>query len=217
MRILDGKMNNTERAESITEALKKSRPNAKSELTHKNPLEFMVAVILSAQATDKSVNLATPSLFEKFKTAKDYGSASVDDVSAFIRSINFYKTKAERITKACQYLVANFNGKVPSDVSDLVKIPGIARKSANVISQEIFNVVEGIVVDTHVTRVSQRLKFTKEKTAEKIEKDLMNIVPKKFWKDFGVQIVLHGRYVCLAKNPKCLNCPVNKWCPSAKF
>jgi len=114
-------------------------------------------------------------------------------------------------------LVKNFSGKVPKHVSDLIKIPGIARKSANVISQEVFNVVEGIVVDTHVTRVSKLLGFTKNKDAVKIEKDLMSILPREYWKDYGMQIVLHGRYVCTAKNPKCPICPINYLCPSAKL
>jgi len=208
-------MDDKDRATEIVRILNKSCPNAKSELVYSNPLEFMVAVILSAQATDKSVNKTAPGLFEKFKTAKDYADASVDEISSYINSINFYKTKAERLKKAGRYLADNFGGEVPRHLEDLVRIPGVARKSANVISQEVFNVVEGVVVDTHVTRVSQRLGFTKNSDAVKIEKDLMNIVPKGYWKDYGEQIVLHGRYVCTAKGPRCSKCPISKLCPSA--
>lgn len=210
-------MSDAERASEIIKELNKFQPGAKSELIHKNPLEFMIAVILSAQATDKSVNKATPKLFDKFKVAEDYARASVEELSSYINSINFYKTKAQRLQKACAFLVEHFNGEIPEHVEGLTKIHGIARKSANVISQDIFNVVEGIVVDTHVTRVSQRLGFTKEKDAVKIERDLMKIIPRKNWKDFGVQIVLHGRYICTAKNPKCSVCPINKLCPLAKL
>ncbi len=210
-------MTSTERAVEVVKILRKFRLNAKSELIHKNPLEFMVAVILSAQATDKGVNKVTPTLFSKFKTSSNYANASVDEISQYIKSINYYKTKAKRIKNASEFLVKNFSGKVPKHVSDLIKIPGIARKSANVISQEVFNVVEGIVVDTHVTRVSKLLGFTKNKDAVKIEKDLMSILPREYWKDYGMQIVLHGRYVCTAKNPKCPICPINYLCPSAKL
>jgi len=198
-------------------SLNKVRPNAKSELLHDTALDFLVAVILSAQATDKGVNKATPELFKKYNTASSYAKASPEDIYAYIKSINFYKTKAVRIIEACKYIVGNFNGEVPKHVDELVKIPGIARKSANVISQELFNVVEGIVVDTHVTRVSQRLGFTEEKNAVKIEKDLMNLLPREYWKGYGVQIVLHGRYICVAGKPKCLECPINKLCPSAQI
>lgn len=210
-------MNEKERVSKIILSLNKARPNAKSELVYKTPLEFVVAVILSAQATDKSVNKATPALFERFKSASDYAKASLEDLYPYIKSVNFYKTKAERVIKACKYMVENFNGEVPKHMDTLVKIPGIARKSANVISQELFNVVEGIVVDTHVTRVSQRLGFTKENNAVRIEEDLMNLVPGKYWKDFGSQIVLHGRYICVAGRPKCVECSINKLCPSAQF
>ena len=205
------------RASEIIKELNKFRPGAKSELIHKNPLEFMIAVILSAQATDRSVNKVTPKLFDKFKAAEDYARSSMEELSIYINSVNFYKTKAQRLQKACAFLVEYFNGEIPEHMEKLTKIPGIARKSANVISQEIFNIVEGIVVDTHVTRVSQRLGFTKEKDAVKIEKELMEIVPRKDWKDYGVQMVLHGRYICIAKNPKCPACPINKLCPSARL
>ncbi|MFH1566098.1 MAG: endonuclease III [bacterium] len=207
-------MDDIKRVIEIIHILNKFRSGAKSELIHKTPLEFMVAVILSAQATDKSVNKVSPALFEKFQTVSDYANADVEELASYIKSINYYKTKAERIILACKFLENNFGGNIPSFVTELIKIPGIARKSANVISQEMFGVVEGVVVDTHVIRVSQRLGFTKEKSADKIEKDLMVLLPLEYWKDYGIQIVLHGRYICLAKNPKCLECPINKLCPS---
>jgi len=207
-------MMDMERAVEIIKILNKLRPNAKSELIYSNPLEFMIAVILSAQATDKGVNKISPALFERFRTISDYANADVEELSSYIKSINYYKTKAERIILACKFLVANFEGKVPKNIDALVRIPGIARKSANVISQEIFNSVEGIVVDTHITRVSQRLGFTESTDAVKIEKDLMATLPRKYWKDYGRQIVLHGRYICLARSPQCSICPINKLCPA---
>jgi len=208
----------TGKAIRILTTLKKHRPNAKTELNYNTPLDFMVAVILSAQATDIGVNKVTPSLFKKRKTPEDYINVSLEKLQKDIKSVNFYKTKAGRIQKACNVLIKNFGGKVPGEMDKLLEIPGIARKSANVILQEIFGKSEGIVVDTHVTRLSNRLGWTKHpKNAIKIEKDLMKLFPKKYWRDIGNQLVHHGRYTCKAKKPLCNICHISRLCPSANI
>jgi len=200
----------------IVETLKKEWPNLKSELNYSTPLDFMVAVILSAQATDKGVNKATPKLFARFRNAKDYVKASVSEIESYISSINYFHTKALRVKKACQVLIDNFSSKVPSNMEDLLKIPGIGRKSANVILQNIFQISQGVVVDTHVSRVSTRLDFSRNKTPEKIEEDLMKIFPKNLWQDISNLFVLHGRYTCTSRNPKCNKCTIYNYCNFAQ-
>lgn len=183
-----------------------------------NGIQFMVSVILSAQATDKGVNKATPTLFAKYKTAKDFASANIDDLQKLVSSINFYRVKAKRIIDACKYVEDNYGGALPKDIDKLVKIPGIGRKSANVILIEVFNEAHGIVVDTHITRVSKRwnlTKYTDQKDAEKIEEDLKREIPEKDWGFYSSAVVLHGRYICKARKPLCSECPLNKICPSA--
>lgn len=183
-----------------------------------NPLELMICVILSAQATDVGVNKITPALFARYKNAKDFADAEVAELSSYVKTINFYNNKVKSIQKACLYLLENHKGEMPNTMEELIKIPGIGRKSANVILNESFGISVGIVVDTHMTRVTKRLDlqpYEDAKYAEKIEQDLMKIFPKDEWKFLSASVVLHGRYVCKAKKPDCENCILNKICPSA--
>lgn len=203
-----------EKALKIAQTLKKTYPEPKTELTHKNEYELAVAVMLSAQTTDKKVNQVTPELFKKYPNWESLANAHVNEVGQLIRQVNFYKGKSERLVKAGQVVTAQFEGKLPKDMENLMKIPGVARKSANVITQELWGIAEGIVVDTHVSRVSNRLWLTKETDPKKIEKDLMRIIPKNYWRNFSGAAVLHGRYVCIARKPKCQDCVLNDLCPS---
>lgn len=203
------------KALEIAKILKKEHPNPKTELVHKNEYELAVAVMLSAQTTDKKVNQVTPDLFKKYPSWEKLSNANLSDVVGFIRQVNFHKGKAARLIKAARIVLSDFNGKLPKDMFLLMKIPGVARKSANVIMQEVWGIAEGIVVDTHVTRVSNRLGLTKEQDPKKIEKDLMRIIPKTYWRNFSGAMVMHGRYVCIARKPKCEECCLNKICPSA--
>lgn len=202
-------------AKKVAELLKKEHPNPKTELSHKNEYELSIAVMLSAQTTDKKVNQVTPDLFRKYPSWKELSKANLLDVQSLIRQVNFHKGKADRLIRASQVVLSDFGGELPKTMEDLMKIPGIARKSANVIMQECWGIAEGIVVDTHVTRVSNKLGLTRESDPKKIEKDLMNLIPKNYWRNFSGSMVLHGRYVCVARKPKCGECVLNKICPSA--
>lgn len=204
-----------EKALKIAQLLTKAYPEPKTELTHENEYELAVAVMLSAQTTDKKVNQITPELFKKYPNWESLANANVSEVGQLIRQVNFYKGKAERLVKAGQVVTAEFGGKLPKDMENLMKIPGVARKSANVITQELWGIAEGIVVDTHVSRVSIRLGLTNETDPKKIEKDLMKIIPKNYWRNFSGAMVLHGRYICVARKPKCQDCVLNDLCPSA--
>ena len=190
-------------------------PSPKTELAHTGEYELAVAVMLSAQTTDKKVNQVTPKLFSRYPDWESLADAGVSEVQNLTHAVNFYIGKGERLVKAAQFVISNFGGSLPRIMEDLVKIPGIARKSANVIMQELWNVAEGIVVDTHVTRVSQRLGLTVNTDPVKIEKDLMNEIPKKYWRNFSGAAVLHGRYICTARKPKCGECKLNTISPSA--
>ena len=202
-------------AESIAKLLKTKYPDPKTELVHENEMQLAVSVMLSAQTTDKKVNEITSKLFKKYKTWEDFANANLTELQSDIRGVNFHLGKAERLIKAGRVVTTEFKGILPSTIEQLTKIPGVARKSANVIIQEIWNKAEGIVVDTHVTRVSNRLGLTKNQDAVKIEKDLMTQIPKEYWRNFSGAMVLHGRYVCTARKPKCGDCVLNKVCPSA--
>jgi endonuclease-3 len=208
-------MNKKQRAEEVVRLLKEEHPNPQTELDHKNEVELIVAVMLSAQTTDVKVNEVTKKLFDKYKTWEDYANAKEEDLQDIIRQVNYYKTKAKRLKKAGQFILDEFGGEIPREIKKLTKIPGIARKSANVILQELWDIGQGIVVDTHVTRVSNRLELTNHKDAVKIEKDLMKLFPKDSWRQMSGALVLHGRYVCKARNPKCEKCILNEICPSA--
>lgn len=208
-------MEKSEYAKEVAKKLKKEYPEPKTELVHANEYQLAVAVMLSAQTTDKKVNQVTPELFKKYPNWESLANANVSDISKLIRQVNFYKGKAERLVKAGQVVVADFGGNLPRSIEELTRIPGIARKSANVITQELWGIAEGIVVDTHVSRVANRLGLTKENDPKKIEKDLMKIIPKTYWRNFSGSTVLHGRYVCTARKPKCHECILKDICPSA--
>lgn len=208
-------MNTKERAEKIAQILLENNPNPKTELNFNNEYELAVAVMLAAQTTDKKVNQITQSLFKKYKNWEDLKNADLEQLQADIKGVNFHLGKAERLIKAGIKVTKDFGGKLPKTLAELVTIPGIARKSANVILQELWDITEGIVVDTHITRLSNRLGFTTNQDAVKIEKDLMELLPKKYWRNFSGTVVLHGRYVCTAIKPKCSDCIIKEYCPSA--
>ncbi|MEM2183238.1 MAG: endonuclease III [Candidatus Bathyarchaeia archaeon] len=206
-----------ERVIEIINLLEKVHPDAKLALKWSNPLELLVATILSAQCTDERVNRVTENLFKKYKTAEDYANANLEEFENDIRTISFYRSKARNIKKACQILVEKYNSEVPKTIEDLLSLPGVARKTANVVLSNAYGIFEGIIVDTHVSRVSRRLGLTSEKDPEKIERDLMEIVPKEKWLRFADLLIFHGRRICTARNPKCSECALNKICPSASL
>ncbi len=208
-------MDKKQHALEIAKLLKKQYPTPKTELVFANEMQLAVAVMLSAQTTDKKVNQITAELFKKYKTWKDFADADLVSLQKDIRGVNFHLGKAERLILAGKVVIKEFSGKLPKTISELIKIPGVARKTANVILQELWNIAEGVVVDTHVTRVSNRLGLTTNTDAVKIEKELMELLPKDYWRNFSGACVLHGRYVCVAKKPKCAECGLNKICPSA--
>jgi len=207
-------MNIKELAKLVGDRFEEKFPNPRTELTHENEYQLAVAVMLSAQTTDKKVNQITPDLFIKYPDWKSLSTAHLDDVEDTIHGVNFHKGKADRLIKAGVLVTEKFNGVLPHDMNKLMEIPGIARKSANVIMQELWGVAEGIVVDTHVTRVSNKLGLTKEEDPKKIEKDLIEVLPKKYWLNFSGACVLHGRYTCIARRPKCAECILQDVCPS---
>jgi endonuclease III len=195
--------------------LKEHYPDARTALIHKNPYQLLVATILSAQTTDKQVNKATPGLFEEFPTAADLASADNEKIEHFIHSVGFYKTKASNIKKMAEILVLRFNGEVPDTMEELTKLPGVGRKTANVILGNVFGKAVGVVVDTHVIRLSHRLGLSDKNDPEKIEKDMMNYIPQDKWIWFSHALIHHGRKICTAKKPDCPGCPLNGICPSA--
>jgi len=202
-----------ERARKIFEILKKGYPDAKIELTYKNPFQLLIATILSAQCTDVQVNKVTPALFAKFKTPNDFAKANRATLESMIRSTGFYKNKAASIQNCSQKLVSDFNGRVPNTMDGLTSLPGVGRKTANVVLGGYFG-IPGIVVDTHVSRVSQRLGLTKNENADKIEFDLQKFLTAKDWIQLSLVLMIHGRRCCSAKKPNCTGCPVASLCPS---
>lgn len=199
----------------IAKRLEKENSSPITELVHDNPRELLIAVALSAQTTDKKVNEVTEKLFKKFPSWEALVESNLEELQSIIRQVNFHKGKAVRLQKAAKFILDNFKGEVPQTLEELIKIPGVARKSANVILNEAFNKAEGIVVDTHVSRVSKRLGLTKNTDPKKIEKDLMELLPKQYWRNFSGNVVLHGRYICRAQKPNCSQCKLNDICPSA--
>ena len=199
----------------IYEILKKYYGHQKTALSFKSPFELLVAVILSAQCTDKRVNQITPELFKKYPDAGKMAKAYIADLEGLIRSAGFYKNKAKNIKGASEAIMKEYGGKVPSTMKELLVLPGVARKTANVVLYSAYGVIEGVAVDTHVKRLSQRLGFSKNKTPEKIEKDLMAIFPKEEWGEITFILITHGRNICKSKSPQCPKCPVNDLCPSA--
>jgi endonuclease-3 len=203
-----------ERIGPILEVLRRTYPEAHTALDHTNALQLLVATILSAQCTDARVNLVTPALFAKYRTAADFAAADPAALETEIRSTGFFRSKAKRIREAAALLVGRHGGSVPDTMEELLQLPGVARKTANVVLGSWFRKATGVVVDTHVQRVSQRLKLTRQKTPEKIETDLMKLVPEKEWILFSHRLIRHGRRMCVARNPKCGICPLGDWCPS---
>jgi len=207
--------------QKVLEILKKTYPKAKIALDFGDNFQLLVAVILSAQCTDVRVNKITPELFKKYPNIKSFSEARISELEQKIYSTGFYKNKAKNIKGAAQKILQDFNGKVPDNMEDLLKLPGVARKTANVILNVAYGKNEGIVVDTHVARISGLLglcsmKDSKAKNAVKIEKDLMGLIPRKDWGKFSFMIVEHGRKICIARKPKCGECTLNKICPSAR-
>jgi endonuclease-3 len=203
------------RALKTIRLLEKEHLDAEIALTFKNPLELLISTILSAQCTDKRVNIVTKTLFKKYKTLEDYAKADIKELEQDIRPTGFYHNKARHIKKCCQMLIEKFGSQVPRTMEELLELPGVARKTANIVLSNVFGIVEGIAVDTHVRRLSERLGLTQNKNQDKIEQDLMKIVPKEMWMRFSDLLVFHGRRICMAKKPKCGQCVLNKICPSA--
>jgi endonuclease-3 len=200
-------------ARRVVRHLAKDYADATCALNFTNPLELLIATILSAQCTDVRVNIVTQSLFKKYRTAADYAKANRAALEREIQSTGFFRNKAKSIQQCCRQLVAEHGGQVPRDMEALVKLPGVGRKTASVVLGTAFRIAEGVVVDTHVTRLSRRLGLTGEKTAEKIERDLMALVPRKEWIDFSHRMIHHGRQICIARRPLCEKCSMNGFCP----
>lgn len=201
------------RVKKITARIRKAYGPGKCALSHSNPLELLVAVILSAQCTDKRVNLVTPTLFKKYRTAEDYATAGPKTFEEEIRSTGFYRNKARNIIACAKELVVGHGGKVPKSMEELVKLPGVGRKTANAVLGNAFG-VPGLCVDTHMIRINRRLGLTKNTDPGKIEFDLMPLVPQKEWTDYSHLIIHHGRVRCYARRPDCAHCAVNDLCPS---
>jgi endonuclease-3 len=204
-----------ERAPEIIKRLSKAYPGAHVALDFTNPLECLVATILSAQCTDERVNMVTKTLFAKYRTAEDYLEVPEAELAADIKPTGFFNQKTRSIRGACARIVEVYGGEVPKTMEDLITLPGVARKTANIVLGNSYGVVEGIAVDTHVRRVGERLGFTAQSDPNKIEQDLMRLIPKKRWFDFTYVIIDHGRAICLARKPRCAECPVNDLCPSS--
>ena len=204
-----------ERAPEIVRRLSAAHPDAHVALDFTNPLECLVATILSAQCTDERVNIVTKTLFKKYKRAEDYLKVPEAELAADIKPTGFFNQKTKSIRGACTRIVEVYGGKVPNTMEDLITLPGVARKTANIVLGNAYGIVEGIAVDTHVRRVGERLGFTTQSDPNKIEHDLMRLIPKERWFDFTYVIIDHGRATCVARKPRCAECPVNDLCPSS--
>ena len=203
------------RTRDVIRRLKRAYPDAKCSLNHSNPFELLVATILSAQCTDERVNIVTADLFRKYKKPEDYLAVSPRELEKDIQSTGFFRNKTKSIQGTSKMLTEQYGGTVPHTMEELLELPGVARKTANVVLGNAVEIKSGVVVDTHVTRLSHRLGFTQAKTAEKIELDLVPIVPKKDWVIFPHLMIAHGRKICKARTPLCDQCPVEKQCPSS--
>ncbi len=201
------------RTQKILSALKRTYPNAHCELNFGNPLQLLIATILSAQCTDKRVNIVTAELFKKFKTAKDFAGAPLAQIEEAIKSTGFFRNKAKNIKACCATLVEKFNGEVPRTMDELHALAGVGRKTANVVLGNAFDINVGVVVDTHVTRLSNRLGLAKGTDAVKLEQELMKLVPQDDWTLFSHWLIWHGRRRCDARKPDCANCEIQKLCP----
>lgn len=204
-----------ERVKAILDALRKTYPNVVCALIHHNAFELTIATILSAQTTDVGVNKATPDLFRRFPTSKALASASLTEIEPLIKTTGFYRAKAKNIQGAARVLVEKFGGKVPQTVEEMIQLPGVARKTANVVLGSWFGIPSGVVVDTHVLRLSRRLELTKNTEPVKVEMDLQKVIPQDRWIQFSHELIHHGRQVCIARKPRCVDCSLEKLCNSA--
>ncbi|MDQ3684110.1 MAG: endonuclease III [Acidobacteriota bacterium] len=204
-----------QRTLKIIRRLKKEYPDASCSLVHSNPLELLIATILSAQCTDERVNIVTADLFRKYRNAEDYVKVAPSELEKDIHSTGFFRNKAKAIQGACRIIGEQYAGTVPADLDALLALPGVARKTANVVLGNAFRIALGVVVDTHVARLSERLQLSVEKQPEKIERDLMTLVPPRDWINFSHLLIAHGRKVCKARTPLCAECVVERLCPSS--
>jgi len=204
-----------ERVAAILDALRKTYPNVVCALTHRNAFELTIATILSAQTTDVGVNKATPELFKRFPTPKALAAASLPEIEELIHTTGFYRAKARNIQGASRVLVERFGGVVPKTVEEMIELPGVARKTANVVLGSWYGIASGVVVDTHVLRLSKRLELTKNDDPVKVEQDLQKVIPQDRWIQFSHELIHHGRQVCVARNPRCLDCSLETRCNSA--
>ena len=204
-----------QRIRAILDILRKTYPGAVCALHHRNAWELTVATILSAQCTDVRVNLVTPELFKAFPTPKAMAAASLPELEELIRTTGFYRNKAKSIKGAAKVVVEKFGGKVPQTMEEILELPGVARKTGNVVLGSWFKIPSGIVVDTHVMRLSRRLELTTQTSPEKIEQELMKIIPKDSWIDFSHELIYHGRQICIARKPRCVDCTLEKLCNSS--
>lgn len=203
------------RAGKILKLLYRDYGSARCALVHSNPLELLVATILSAQCTDVRVNIVTKELFRKYRTAKDYAGASLKAFEQEVRSTGFYRNKAKNILATAKMLVEKYQGYVPRSMDELLELPGVARKTANVVLGTAYGIASGVVVDTHVRRISHRLGLSDQDDPKKVERDLQELIPRKSWIQFSHRVIWHGRKVCSARKPDCDRCTLNKLCPSA--
>ena len=201
---------------TIIKLLEKEYPDTKTALEFKNPLEMLVSTILSAQCTDKRVNIVTKKLFKKYKKPEDYATADIPELENDIHSTGFYKNKAKNIKAACNIIIEKFNSGVPDTMEDILTLPGVARKTANIVLWNSYGIISGIAVDTHVKRLTGLLELTKNRDPKKIEEDLMKITPEEYWAKLTNLIVEHGRSVCIARRPRCEICVLNKLCMASK-
>jgi endonuclease-3 len=205
-----------ERAPEVIRRLEAAYPDAKVALNFSNPLECLVATILSAQCTDEKVNEVTATLFKKYRRAEDYLAVPEDELKADIKPTGFFNQKATSIRAACQRIVEVYDGEVPRTMEDLLTLRGVARKTANIVLGNSFGIVEGIAVDTHVKRLANRIGFSNESDPAKIEQDLMRLIPREKWFSFTYVLIDHGRAICHAKKPRCTECPIEPLCPSSQ-
>jgi endonuclease-3 len=203
-----------ERVAAILDGLEKAYPKAVCALNHRSAWELLVATILSAQCTDVRVNLVTPELFKAFPTAKDMAAASLPELEELIRTTGFFRNKAKSLQGAGRVVTGEFGGKIPQTMEEMLRIPGAARKTANVVLGSWYGIALGVVVDTHVLRLSRRLELTKETTPEKVEQDLMRVIPQTKWIDFSHEMIFHGRQICIARKPRCADCTLERLCNS---
>lgn len=203
-------------AEEILVLLKDLYPHATCSLNYETPVQLLVATMLSAQCTDERVNQVTPALFARFPDAHSLANANLEELEQLVRSTGFYRNKARNIRAACQKLVAEFDGEVPKQMELLVKLPGVARKTANVVLAHGYGIIQGVTVDTHVKRLSRRLGLTTATDPVKIEKDLMELLPQPEWENWSIRLIYHGRAICQARKPNCTACSLAHLCPSNK-